>query len=164
MPAKLRPVEHAKTTTVKPSAPAQLDPISDAASEELLNGVTERLGQLLEKHRDAFGAGRGQVAQFARVFSLAHGTANRFLTGQTMMPAVVMVAVSKKLGVSVDWLLGLERKDLDSALKQTFRFVDFFDPLKPQHDSSQIRLSGTMMPEGLETASLVVCDNSTTRV
>lgn len=162
MPAKLklnkkptpRGKKREKLEIVKPMS--EREPLS-VDGDALLKQVSGRLRQLLDKHSDTFGSGRGQTTAFARALNTSHGTAVRFLSGQSLPPALVLIALSRMLGVSVDWLLGISDTGMESALTSTQRYVDFFDPTSPSSDGGKITVAGSIMPAGLDTASLVVC-------
>jgi len=56
---------------------------------------------------------RGELkqAEFARKVGLAQNTYNRYESGERIPDIEVLVRLAARLGVSTDWLLGLDSKD-----------------------------------------------------
>ncbi len=70
-------------------------------------------GSFLSVFSDRLRTLRGELkqAEFARRVGIAQNTYNRYESGERIPDIEVLVRLAARLGVSADWLLGLDSKD-----------------------------------------------------
>ncbi len=119
----------------------------------LLLVFADRLNQVIDRRPDVCRKGRGRVGDFAERFNLHYTTAHRLLNAASFPTAQLLLEIGKAFDVSLDWLMGVGREDIDQLLEDQPLRVEVFDPRSNRADS--IFLPQSLLPAGLDSAKLV---------
>ena len=118
--------------------------------------MAERITQALARNPDLFRPGRGQMADFAKLYGLMTTTAKRILSGSAFPPNVLLLSLSEDVNVSVDWFYG--RGNFDS-IDDTLANANVEIPVMGSADGATIGVPPWALesfPEGAQLVAIAV--------
>jgi transcriptional regulator with XRE-family HTH domain len=119
----------------------------------LLIVFADRLNQVIDRRPDVCRKGRGRVGDFAERFGLHYTTAHRLLNGASLPTAQLLLEIGKAFDVSLDWLMGIGREDVDQQLEDQPLSIEVFDPRSNRVDVIWLPLN--LLPVGLDSSKLL---------
>lgn len=85
-------------------------------TQRLMVLMAERITQALTRTSTLFRPGRGQMTDFAERYGLMATTAKRILSGTAFPTHVLLLALSKDVGVPIDWFFGGGHFNIDDEV------------------------------------------------
>ena len=80
--------------------------------------MAERISQALTRNAELFRPGRGQMTDFAQRYGLMATTAKRILSGTAFPTHVLLLALSRDVGVPIDWFFGGGHFNIDEEVQR----------------------------------------------